>query len=263
MNQERGPEQALDDLVRTRARRGGGEAVVWWTGDVYAWLPGDGPHHLFGFDGVNVARAVAVDGGIELLSREAARYLDPVSREVADGWDNRYTGEHVEVEHVWNDPVDFRWLADGPRGPFRLPRTRIGGDVVFNTDVLLAYPSPLPVADHPANSGDDVYRAMELFQYFTRAADLDDPALGSVPCTLSWVRVAPWLPWMRMADRPGALVYHCRGAKVAYWSEVPGGLRRFVEERRPEFRHAPTEWSPFSETSWTAFKKRHPVDSEG
>ncbi|WP_329518599.1 DUF1838 family protein [Spirillospora sp. NBC_01491] len=263
MNQERGPEQALDDLVRTRARRGGGEAVVWWTGDVYAWLPGDGPHHLFGFDGVNVARAVAVDGGIELLSREAARYLDPVSREVADGWDNRYTGEHVEVEHVWNDPVDFRWLADGPRGPFRLPRTRIGGDVVFNTDVLLAYPSPLPVADHPANSGDDVYRAMELFQYFTRAADLDDPALGSVPCTLSWVRVAPWLPWMRMADRPGALVYHCRGAKVAGWSEVPGGLRRFVEERRPEFRHAPTEWSPFSETSWTAFKKRHPVDSEG
>ncbi|NVI92786.1 DUF1838 family protein [Actinomadura sp. BRA 177] len=263
MPPEHDPRQDLDDMVRVRTVRGGAEAFVWWTGDVYAWLPGDGPHHLFGFEGVNVARTKAVDGGVELLSREAASYLDPVTREVADDWKNRYTGENVAVEHVWNDPVDFRWLAEGPYGPFRAPRTRIGDDVVFNTDVLLAYPSPLPVAEYPANSGDDVYRAMELFQFFTRAADLDDPGLDSVPCTLSWVRVAPWVPWMRMADRPGAMVYHCRGAKVAGWDEVPGRLRRFVEERRPEFQHAPAEWSSPSETSWTAFKKLHPAESAG
>ncbi|MEU8803834.1 DUF1838 family protein [Spirillospora sp. NPDC048819] len=261
MPSEGDPGRALDDLVRVRASRGGDETVIWWTGDVYAWLPGDGPHHLFGFEGVNVGRAVPVDGGVELLTREAACYLDPVSREIIDSWDNRYTGERVDVDHVWNDPVDFRWLAEGPRGPFRFPRTRVGGDVVFNSDVLLAYPSPLPVADYPDNSGDDVYRAMELFQFFTRAADLDDPALDSVPCSLSWTRMAPWLPWMRMAGRPGALLYHCRGGKAAGWPGVPGRPRRFVEERGPRFRHAPTEWSPSSESSWTAFKKRHPAGS--
>ncbi|WP_214316864.1 DUF1838 family protein [Nonomuraea sediminis] len=106
-------------------------------------------------------------------------YLDPVSREILSGWDNRYSSEHVEVLHVWNDPVNQRWPAK-----LTAPTTRIGDDVVINTDVLLAYPSPLPPSEFPASSGDATYRAMELFQFFARAADLDDPAVGNVPCTL-------------------------------------------------------------------------------
>lgn len=247
----------LEEFVRVRADLAGGETLVWWTGDVYAWMPGDGPHHLFGFEGVNAARAVPVDGGYDLLAREAACYLDPVSREPVDTWENRYTGEREDVLHVWNDPVNQRWRTDGPRGPFRAPKVRIGDDVVFNTDVLLAYPSPLPVADYPAHSGDDTYRAMELFQFFVRARDLEDPSLDSAPCTLSWTRVAPWLPWMRMGDRPGALVYHCRGAKVPSWDRVPERVRTFVEKRDPAFRTAPGQWSAPNETSWTYFRKRH------
>lgn len=249
------PRTDLEDLVRVRANRSGAEVVVWWAGDVYAWMPGDGPHHLFGFEGVNVARAVTVEDGHRLLAREAACYLDPHTRQVVDRWDNRYTGESVAVTHVWNDPVNQRWPAEGPRGPFRVPRVRIGDEVIFNTDVLLAYPSPLPVERYPANSGDDTYRAMELFQFFTHAVELDDRSRDDVGCTLSWTRVAPWLPWMRMGDRPGALVYHCRGAKIARWDDVPDRARGFVEERGPRFAHAPEEWSAPNETSWTYFKK--------
>ncbi|MEU8249679.1 DUF1838 family protein [Nonomuraea sp. NPDC048916] len=246
------------DLVRIRADLAGAEVAVWWTGDVYAWLPGDGPHHLFGFEGVNVARAVAGGDGYRLLARETARYLDPATRETLETWDNRYSGERVRVLHVWNDPVNLRWPAG-----LAAPTTRVGENVVVNTDVLLAYPSPLPVAEFPANSADDTYRAMELFQFFARAADFDDPAVGNVPCVLSWTRVAPWLPWMRMADRPGALVYHCRGAKAAGWGDVPARLRAFVEERAPHFAHAPGEWSAPNETSWTYFKAIHRSDDDG
>ncbi|WP_433244539.1 DUF1838 family protein [Streptosporangium sp. CA-135522] len=248
-------EDDLVDLVRVRSDLGGSEVTVWWTGDIYAWMPQEGPHHLFGFEGVNVARTVAVEGGYELLSREAAFYLDPRTRKILGEWDNGFAGERVDVLHVWNDPVNQRWLADGPYGPFRAPRVRTGEHVMFNTDVLLAYPSPLPVAQFPANSGDDTYRAMELFQFFAQAADLDDPAVTNVPCTLSWTRVAPWLPWMRMADRPGALVYHCRGAKLSDWSQVPEHIREFVAGHAPRFAHAPREWTAPNETSWTYFRK--------
>src|SRR5437868_9992643 len=58
----------LEDMIRVRADRGGGESVMWWTGDVYTWMPGAGPHHLFGFEGVNVSRVVPVEGGYELLT---------------------------------------------------------------------------------------------------------------------------------------------------------------------------------------------------
>ncbi|NUW46525.1 DUF1838 family protein [Nonomuraea rhodomycinica] len=232
------------DFVRVRAAADGAETISWWTGDVYGWRRDDGPHHLFGFEGLNVARAERDDsGGWRLLTREAAAYLDPVTREPLTTWDNPFTGEAVEVMHVFNDPVN-QPLGDRP-----VPFTRVGDQVVHHVDVRLAYPSPLPVADFPGHSAGDTYRAMELFQFFSRAADLDTGA-PDVPSHFSWCRVSPWLPWMAMGQREGALVYHCRGGKV---SEVPEWLAGFAGER---FLRAPETWSAPNMTSWTAFRDR-------
>ncbi len=228
------------DFIRVRASTDGTETISWWTGDVYGWEPDGGPHHLFGFEGLNVARAVRGEDGWRLLTREAALYLDPVGRDVLDVWDNPLTGRQVEVRHVFNDPVNQR-LGDRP-----VPVTRLGDQVVFNVDVRLAYPSPLKVADYPDNSASDTYRALELFQFFAGAGELDS-GKADVPSVFSWCRVSPWLPWMAMAQRPGGLVYHCRGGKVA---EVPERLRERVGER---FLHAPEQWSGPNVTSWTAY----------
>lgn len=231
------------DFIRVRASDDGAETISWWTGDVYGWRRDDGPHHLFGFEGVNVARAVRADDGWRLLAREAAAYLDPVTREIIDVWDNPFTGSAVEVQHVFNDPVNQRL------GAHPVPVTAVGGQVVFNVDVRLAYPSPLKVADYPDNSAGDTYRAMELFQFFAAAGDLESGA-ASVPCAFSWCRVSPWLPWMAMGQREGSLVYHCRGGKT---DEVPERLARHVGER---FLHAPDTWTAPNMTSWTAFAAR-------
>ncbi|MFG6191544.1 DUF1838 family protein [Nonomuraea sp. JJY05] len=231
------------DFLRVRASSDGAETISYWTGDVYGWQDDGGPHHLFGFEGLNVARAVEADGGWQLLTREAALYLDPRTREVLDTWDNPFTERAVEVQHVFNDPVNQRL------GAYPVPTTRLGDQVVYNIDIRLAYPSPLKVADYPDNSANDTYRALELFQFFASAKDLDS-GVPDVPCVFSWCRVSPWLPWMAMGQRAGGLVYHCRGAKVA---EVPQRLRERVGEH---FLHAPAEWSAPNVTSWTAFAER-------
>lgn len=249
-------QQQLNDLARVRADLSGAGTVVWWYGDVYVNAPGQPYQHLFGFEGLNTARIQPIEGGLALLGREAAFYLDPRSREILEEWTNPMTGETVPVTHVWNDPVHQRWLLQQPWGPFRVPTTDLGDRLCFNMDIPLAYPSPLPVADYPDNSADDTYRALELFQFFAPKDQLADSSLSSVDCELSWSRLSPWLPWMRMGDRPGGLVFHCRGYKMRDYSEVPERTRDYIAANHPEYAEAPTEWSEPNETSWTYFRRQ-------
>lgn len=248
------PAENMRAFVRARASLDGGDTFTWFTGNVHAWMPMGKFAPLFGFEGYNVARAVVADGGYDLLTREAVFYLDPRSREILERWANPYTRAEVDVVHVWNDPVNQCFRLEGPRGPWMVPITGIGDDVFFNVDVFLAYPSPLPRADFPENSQDDLYQAAELFQFFCKLPDLEG-GLPSVPSLVSWTRLAPWLPWMGMADRPGQLVYHCRGAKLSSYADLPERIRAYVEARHPEFSEAPKEFTQPNETSWTYFRK--------
>lgn len=249
------PREQLDALARTRADLSGADAPVWWTGDVYVNAPGEPYQHLFGFEGLNVARLVRTEDGYDMLSREIAFYQDPRTRQVLDTWSNPWTGEEVPVCHVTNDPVNQRWTLETRWGPFRVPTTRLGDRICFNMDIPLAYPSPLPVADFPDHSADDTYRALELFQFFTSERALADESLTSVPCELSWSRLSPWLPWMRMGGRPGGLVFHTRGVKLASYADVPETTRAHIDAHYPEYATAPEAWTEPNETSWTWFRR--------
>lgn len=249
------PEANLRAFMKTRASLDGADTFTWFAGNVTAWLPGEQAVPLFGMEGFNVARAVEVDDGYDLLSREAVFYLDPHSREIIDHWHNPFTGADVDVLHIWNDPVNLPMRLNGPRGPFSVPVTEIGEELFFNVDVFLAYPSPLPRAEWPEESQSDLYQAAELFQFFTKTAALVGDA-PSVPCLVSWTRLGPWLPWMKMGDRAGQLVYHCRGAKLGTFAELPERIRAQVESNDPTYTTAPTEFTQPNETSWTYYKKR-------
>ncbi|MFJ3922025.1 DUF1838 family protein [Streptomyces sp. NPDC090022] len=236
------PEELLNAFARTRARLDGEEVTVWWSGDVYSWAPDEPYRHVFGFEGVNVARLTADGTGHRLLAREAAFYLDPRTREILSTWQDK------PVAHVWNDP------ANQHLRPFPVPLTELGDQVCFSLEIPLAYPSPLPVAEFPLHSAGDTYKALELFQFFAPARVLvtDEP---SVPCTLSWTRMSPWLPWMEQGRRPGGLTFHCRGRKLGSYAEVPARTRAYIAAHHPEFAHAPEKWSEPNETSWTSFRK--------
>ena len=255
MNLDR-PEENLRAFVKARASLDGTDQVTWFTGTAHAMMPAGKFAPLFGFEGYNVARAVEVEGGYDLLTREAVFYTDLRSGEPLEKWSNPLNGEEVEVVHIWNDPVNQQFRLEGPRGPWRVPVTGIGEHLFFNVDVFLAYPSPLPRAEFPDNSQDDLYQAAELFQFFCRRADVEDASSVNAPSLVSWTRLGPWLPWMRMADRPGTMVYHGRGAKLlGGFAELPAWIRKRVDDERPQFAEAPREFTAPNETSWTAFRK--------
>lgn len=248
------PAEALRAFMKARASLDGADTVTWFAGTVHSWEPTGAHSVLFGFEGYNVARAVEADGGFDLLSREAVFYTDPATGEILEKWDNPATGESVSVIPVWNDPVNFPLRLAGPR-PVVLSTTSVGDEVCFNQDIFLAYPSPLPRAEFPNASQDDLYKAAELFQFFAPEAALRDEASVSAPTRVTWTRLAPWLPWMGMGDRPGMLVYHGRGVKLAGGvADLPATIRAAVDAK-PEFLTAPTELTMPGETSWTYFKK--------
>ncbi|MGW0391318.1 DUF1838 family protein [Streptomyces sp. NPDC003042] len=246
------PDDLLHDFARTRASLDGAEVTFWWSGDIYSWAPDEPYQRLFGFEGLNVARLEPVEaqpdrgpGGYRMLSREAAFYLDPGTREILETWQDK------RVIHVWNDP------ANQTLRPFPVPRTQLGDQICFSLEIPLAYPSPLPVADYPLHSASDTYKALELFQFFTPATALAGDA-PSVPATMSWTRMSPWLPWMEQAQRPGGLAFHCRGVKLGSYEEVPERTRAYIAERHPRFAHAPEKWTEPNESSWTYFRKLDP-----
>lgn len=257
------PVDNMRAFLAARASLDGTDTFTWFTGTIHAWVPGGKFRpYLLGFEGFNVARAVETEGGYDLLTREAVFYKDAMTGEIIDTWQNPWTDEKRDVLHIWNDPVNQQFRLQGPRGPWRLPLTGIGEDVYFNVDVLLAYPSPLPRAQYPENSQDDLYQAAELFQFFCKRSQLEDDAVSNASCQVSWTRLAPWVPWMAMADRAGQLVYHGRGRKLSGWGEMPEHIRTVVEAHDPKFTRAPESFTEPNETSWTYFRKKldQPID---
>lgn len=251
------PQHDLDAFARVRANLSGQDSVFWWTGNIYGQAPRERTRRLFSFEGFNIARIIPVEGGYQLLTREAAFVKDPDSDEILERWHNPLNGRDVTVTHVWNDPVNQVFMAESAHGPFSVPRQDLGnGMVCLSLDLFVEYPSPLQRSDYPLNSQSDLYQGTELFQYFVRGEDLENHDLNDVPCSISWTRLGPWLPWMEMADAPGNLLYQCRGSKLSGgYAALPEQMRTKVEAEHPEYRSAPEMFTEPNETSWTYFKK--------
>lgn len=258
------PQDSLDTLIKVRASLEPTSTVIWWEGAVYSLVPdkADQSQKLFTFSGINVARAVETADGYQLLSREAAFYCDPTTGKPLATWNPVSVGgpnKQIPVVHVWNDPVNSEFLRNGPRGPFEVPTQDLGnGMVCLSMDIFLAYPSPISRDEFPVNSASNLYQGAELFQFIANKEHLADPLLASAPTSVSWTRIGQWLPWMEMGNRPGGLVYQCRGAKTADGFEgVNPEVLLAIRDEHPQFLEPPAAISGPNETSWTYFKKHH------
>ncbi len=73
---------------------------------------------------------------------------------------------------------------------------------------------------------------------------------------LAWDRIGPWVPWMKMGDRSGNLIYSAWGGKVASVAELPQLIQDEMNTRVPLFKNAAKSILDKDDvTSWIYFKQ--------
>jgi hypothetical protein len=241
------------EWVKTRSSLDANESnFLTWAGKIYSFVPGENRQLLFKILGVSVSRCIPTDpGNWDFVSRELTYYLNPQTGEILNQWENPWTKELVTVMHVANNPVQGKF-----KGKF--PVQVEGENTTFVFDLFPYYPNPL--AEDPKYKDycpSAIYQATELFKITVPSADLANSSLNSVTkLSLTWDRVGQWLPWMKMGDRSGYLIYSAIGTKVAGVSELPELLQEQISDRVPLYQKAPKAYLEGEDmTSWLYFQK--------
>ena len=241
--------------VKTRCSLSSNSTFLLWTGSVYAFVPNEKKKHLFKIVGISVSRCLPnEDRSWDFSSRELTYYLDPHTEQVIHQWHNPWTGETLPVVHVANNPVQGLFKGNFP--------AQVNVDTTtFVFDLFTNYPNPL-AGDRRfiEYSPQPTYQATELFKLTVPTVELLDPKISEVSqVILSWDRIGPWLPWMKMGNKPGQLIYSAQGLKINSLSELPEWLRAEINNRIPLYKDAPTKILEVENiTSWKYFKQHFP-----
>ncbi|MEZ5563830.1 MAG: DUF1838 family protein [Gammaproteobacteria bacterium] len=227
------------------------------TGVVHGVRDGEAVRPLFGFELFSTHRVLRqADGSYQRLCRELVFYRDLASGQLLDQWRNPYTGEQLRVVDIANDPFNYvisEYFPDPPsygglnkdkppKRPLRLNWGLVNDTVTLDSDIHLYYRNALDPARWPRESAGPMNRVSELFRYFIRREDAENPALTHMPHNGVWSRVTPWLPWMLMGQAPGHALYMGRFTSIASAEQAPPAVLARVRERYPLYLTAPDAW---------------------
>jgi hypothetical protein len=242
----------------------GKPALLWSQGSTYGRVPGEPDRKLFDFQIWNARACRNVHDpkrgiGYRSVSREVMLYIDPATQQLLRKWRNPYTGEIVDVIHTQNDPVNmaepmFAYDEQG-RPSARFQATFVGGRAIFANEAPLFYDNPLggPFQEYVGGR----YHAMEMLNVYVYESDLLDPRVLTLErWSRSWKRVSGFLPWMRMGDRPGSLLFTAVGQRVQSVQQLPQPIRDALQQEFAKYQSPPPlDDSRPNETSWTYFKR--------
>ena len=243
----------------------GTPVLHWWEGKVYGRRSGEKDRHLFNVQGMNVRSCKFYNDpkrglGYRSGSREVMLHLDPETNQVIPTWKNPWTGEEVEIINVANDPVSMsqpvyeRDPEGKPTSVFRY--TEHGGFFLSGGSAArLFYKNPM-AGDYQEYIGGD-YHAMEFGADAIPVDQMLDPAADITDAVLSWGRVSKWLPWMKMGDRDGVVIYHTAGKRAEKgYAELPEPLASELKKNYPIYlAPPPLDDTRPNETTWTVVKK--------
>jgi hypothetical protein len=254
------PRRYLEDYLRVRGDLSGNEFVHHLQGHVYSLIPGEKSMELFAYEAYTISRIEITEAGYRILSKEVGLFLDHRTRQIMETWRNPFTQETLPVIQIWNDPVNQSFEYDANTLPFIrqfLPSTDLGESIVYHSEIFPFYPHVLSRRLYGDHVQSEYFQSAELSEYRARKLDLTNTTLSSVPCETSFTWIAPWLPFMKMGDRQGQLLFVCKGSKLAGgFDELPQQLRTYVEKNNPGFASAPNLFSEPNATPWTYFKQR-------
>lgn len=243
--------QTVEDFVKIRCDTTGKSTYFTWSGTIFNYMPQKKPELIFKFIGFNVARCTkSQDGSWQLLTRELSYYLDPETDEKLNFWQNPYTGEKLNVIHVSNDPVNSKLSA------VRIEKVSDSTGAIIS-DFPLFYPNPLYGNETFSEYGglDRFYEAGEFFKFYFNFNELQNSKENVENVTIAWNRIGPYVPWMKMGNIKGQLVYSTFGKKDVNLDNLPKWLRDDVYIRLPLYIEAPITNEKPNETAFTYFKK--------
>ncbi|MEN9809524.1 MAG: hypothetical protein RLZZ488_1091 [Pseudomonadota bacterium] len=214
-----------EHFMKIRCNLSAENAITTWSGNVTT--TGVGPERsqtLFKIVGFNIARCFKDESGNwTVTSRELTFYLDPQTGALLNQWKNPWTGETVPVVHIANALVQQKIPAAA-----QLVSERSAQTAIVRIDVPLSYPNPLAGDNQfAAYSPEPTYKAHESFTYILSREDLDGLASNAsvVDVQVSWTRVSPWLPWMKMGALNGHLVFNALVQKQKSTDDIPELIR--------------------------------------
>jgi Protein of unknown function (DUF1838) len=242
------------------ARPDGKDFIFTIKGYVYSFIPGERPVKLFNVDGYNIRRRIETPekDGFYVATREIVFYKDPKTDDILNEWTNPWTKEKVEVFHIQNDPVNFRTRVkggkyigvsmDGSRefGESGAPE-EFGEHFVWTSDIFPYYPLP---------GFDKNYTAAEMFDFYVPKRELNKTTPPK-DVYVSWTRVGPWLPWMKMPKNEGVIIFHARSQRFESFDQLPDKVKNEVRIKYTSYMKAPETVDPKkpNETSWTFYNR--------
>jgi hypothetical protein len=239
------PETNFNALLKLRGDLSGDDFFFAFPGQAWAMIPQEKNHKCFRTFGFGSGRYEKVDGGYRIFSREVLYYLDPDTGEILNEWDNPFSGKKNDVMHIQNDPVNGVFSLKGP-GPLAPPYPYVScGDMVaFQWNFFIQHPNLLTREEYPKYSAGNIDQHAELWGMIGSKKDILNPDTTSAYCTMSWSRVADYLPFMEMADAPGKMVFHSHSLKLMDGpKELPRAILDYTEKHHSEYLTAPTEWN--------------------
>lgn len=244
-----------EQFVKFRCSTDGRTYYFEATGSMYAQpLDRDDPVHLFDFLGVDISRCIQdKNKRWTLLSRKFSLYLHPQTKQLLKHWQNPWTGETLNVIHRSYDYQEFQI-------PTQINAT-IAPEISFvSLDFNLKLPNSLAKNPQFADySPEEFVQSSDSYKFIFPTAIVNETEEnpgnhGGV--AMSYYRMGPWEPWMKMKGKPGFLVLNYTGAKTDVFEDLHPYIKDQIEHRLPLYREAPacrlkrsiaTSWSRFEE----------------
>ncbi len=217
------------------------EDIHWWyTGRIYAQVGNEQPRHLFNLEGTEIYWVRPVADGFSVSSRTLTFFRDPMTGEMLREFSNPYTDRVTPVQPNRLGGKDgaiytsggWRYVglmpADKPPTPWQIEWHR-SGDLVWLTSSRFSRILPQPW--------------LEAMSVFCPLDTFLDSRVGNLPTHFTSTYLSPWMAWMDMGERPGHLVWHSSGRKLASVDEIPDEYRRRADaEFNGLLTAAPDSW---------------------
>ncbi len=227
------PEDALTAMIKMRGSLEPVDCPHWYTGTIYAILPGKGPVPMVDFEGSEIDYYERQeDGSYKAYGATVSFFKDTRTGKFIETFENPITGKTnivqpnsitVKAHYIYSiygmkRSDDTRPLSTTPIIQDKLKWRENAPHMWLN--MRRAYPAGVAFGEDQSVRG--------------LSAELFDPDVPSVAATASPTYIAPWLSWMDMGDVEGHTVWAGPAHKLTSVEQYPRPLLDRMEKYFPQ-----------------------------